>query len=163
MEKLVGCTLDHALREVFEETELGLLRLHQASFAEAKSAEISRVHALEAEQIAREEEKRRRIVQAKARLEREKIVLRKIECVQISKRAISGIFENVLTKMRNDGKFKSLRLVELEGLIVPQLVKDALLDGGISEALFRIFESAYINVLCINVCTVCTQMCKLYT
>ncbi|KAG9390861.1 Radial spoke 3 [Carpediemonas membranifera] len=125
LEVLVGKTLHQALMEVQEEDEMVALRRRQEEAAARRAADLAEVHRLEEEEKRRQEEKQRRKVQEMVRLQAERVVARKVECAQVSKSYVDGIFDSVMGALEAENHFYDPVERAVETQVLPWLMAEA--------------------------------------
>lgn len=146
LEVLVGKILEQGLMEVLEEEELAAMRAHQEHFEQVRNSELVATQRMEAAEKRKVEEKSRRIIQEKDRLERERVVREKVAASTFSRGYLSGIVASVFDRLQAAGHFYDPVLREVEEGFMPWLKAEA--EGYLSQGLItrqvvrRLVESA---------------------
>lgn len=125
LEVLVGKVMEQGLMEVLEEEELAAMRAHQEHFEQIRNAELVATQRMEAAEKRKTEEKERRLAQERERLERERVVRKKVAASTFSRGYLSGIINSVFDQLQSNGFFYDPVLREVETTFMPWLKEQA--------------------------------------
>jgi len=122
LEVLIGKTLEQGMMEVLEEEELASIRKRQGLFEQTRHAELLDVQRMEAAEKRREEEKGRRLAQAKADAEQEFVAFKKAQSRAMARSYMGGIGRKCLDSLEAQGLFTDQVQVSVESEFMPYLV-----------------------------------------
>ncbi|KAJ3410143.1 Radial spoke head protein 3 [Chytridiales sp. JEL 0842] len=148
LEVLVGKTIEQALMEVMEETELESLRCRQVAFEERRNAELAEVQRLEDAERRRTEEKERRLAEQIRILKEKQEVSEKIAARAFAQSYLANLVPCVLEGLTDNGYFYDTVEKEVETLFLPWLT------GEVGKGLERLTTARHLvddlilNALC---------------
>mmetsp|Transcript_21170 Transcript_21170/g.58791 ORF Transcript_21170/g.58791 Transcript_21170/m.58791 type:complete len:521 (-) Transcript_21170:1259-2821(-) len=126
LEVLMGKILEQGLMEVLEEEELAAMRSHQEHFEQIRNAELVATQRMEAAEKRKIEEKERRLAQEQERVERERVVRRKVAASTFARGYLSGIVSSVFDGLQQSGFFYDPVLRDVEENFMPWLQEQAI-------------------------------------
>ncbi|KAL3163290.1 hypothetical protein ABBQ32_009684 [Trebouxia sp. C0010 RCD-2024] len=124
LEVLVGKCLEQGLMEVVEEEELAAMRAHQQHYEQVKAAELASVQRLEAAELRKQEEKARRLEQARARASAETHLREKVAAATFARGYIKGLTGTVYGRLQDSGFFFDPVQREIEQQVMPWLKEE---------------------------------------
>ncbi|DBA85374.1 hypothetical protein WJX79_002769 [Trebouxia sp. C0005] len=124
LEVLVGKCLEQGLMEVMEEEELAAMRAHQQHYEQVKATELASVQRLEAAELRKQEEKARRLEQARARATAETHLREKVAAATFARGYIKGLTGTVYGRLQDSGYFFDPVQREVEQQVMPWLKEE---------------------------------------
>ncbi|KAL3131855.1 hypothetical protein ABBQ38_007568 [Trebouxia sp. C0009 RCD-2024] len=124
LEVLVGKCLEQGLMEVMEEEELAAMRAHQQHYEQVKAAELASVQRLEAAELRKQEEKARRLEQARARASAETHLREKVAAATFARGYIKGLTGTVYGRLQDSGFSFDPVQREIEQQVMPWLKEE---------------------------------------
>lgn len=124
LDVLVGKTLQTAMLELMQEEELEAIRNHQRRYEAIRDAELIEVRRLEAAQLRKQQERERRLADARKRFDDRKALNDKIASRKLAVALLEKVQENVFQQLTDEGFFYDPVEREIEEQYLPGLIQD---------------------------------------
>ena len=124
LEVLVGKTIHVSMLELMQEEELDAIRQQQEEFETIRNIELAEVQRLESEIKRKANEKNRRVIQEKKRLEDRRHLEETIAARAFSNQFLSELHINVFDMLEEEGHFYDPVVKEVEELFIPELLNN---------------------------------------